>query len=72
MQNGMSLLLRGEGQAAFESFECAFSVIGDLLKDSHPMSLAQYMAILCEIASNPVQSLLFHLVKYTKDMAAIY
>lgn len=71
MQNGISLLLRGETQLAFDSFECGFGLLEDLLKDNHPMGLALYMSVLSELVSNRMQPLLRRLVAYTKEMAAI-
>ena len=50
-QDGISAILHQDNKVlAFTHFDSAFGRLGALLKDNHPMSLAQLHAVICELA----------------------
>lgn len=71
MQNGLSLLIRREYPLAFQSFHCAFSMIPDILKDHHPMSLALFMTVICELVSKDAKTIAMELLRHTSQLATI-
>jgi hypothetical protein len=71
MQDGANFLLLGQNSRAFDSFQSAFGMVRDLLRDNHPMSLAQMMANVCELSLYQMTPLIKQLVTYIREMAVI-
>ena len=52
IQNGIWVILhQNHPPRAFAHFDSAFDMIWALLKNKHPMSLAQLFAVICELAA---------------------
>jgi hypothetical protein len=71
MQDGVNFLLLGQNCRAFDSFQSAFGMVRDLLRDNHPMSLAQMMANVCELSLHQMTPVIKQLFTYVREMAVI-
>ncbi|KAF9774865.1 hypothetical protein IL306_007109 [Fusarium sp. DS 682] len=75
MQEGLAQMIR-EGPGAFPHFNQAFDLVRPLLSDCHPMSLAQILAIVCELSAYKepsaykIQAVLSSLLQYSAAMAS--
>ncbi|EXL47382.1 hypothetical protein FOCG_11567 [Fusarium oxysporum f. sp. radicis-lycopersici 26381] len=69
MQEGLAQMMRG-GPGAFPHFHQAFDLVQPLLADCHPMSLAQLLAIVCELSACNAQEVLTCLLRYSAAMAS--
>lgn len=69
MQEGLAQMVRG-GPGAFPHFHQAFDLVQPLLSDCHPMSLAQLLAIVCELSACNAQEVLTCLLRYSAAMAS--
>lgn len=69
MQEGLAQMMR-RGPGAFPNFRRAFDLVQPLLSDCHPMSIAQLLAIACELsAKSQAQAVLRCLLRYLAAMA---
>ncbi len=69
MQEGLAQMMRN-GSGAFPNFRRGFALVQSLLSDCHPMGLAQYLAVVCELAARGANSILYSLLRYTASMAS--
>lgn len=71
IQDGVSFILQGKVNLGFESLNSAFGLIAELLRDHHPMALAQLITVICELVARGTIPLVQQLLIHIKDMSCI-
>ncbi|KAF7561380.1 hypothetical protein G7046_g2748 [Stylonectria norvegica] len=69
MQKGLAQMVR-RSPGAFPSFHHGFDLVQPLFFDCHPMGLAQFLAIVCELVAQGAYSVLASLLRYSAAMAS--
>ena len=71
MQNGMAILLRDSPKEAFSCFRDAFDQLSSILGDSHIMSLALILTVICELERRKMQTLVNSLLRHLFEMSEV-
>ena len=71
MQNGMAILQRDSPQEAFSCFRDAFNQLSSILGDSHIMSLALILTVICELERRKMQTLVNSLLRHLFEMSEV-
>ena len=71
MQNGMAILQRDSPKEAFSCFRDAFNQLSSILGDSHIMSLALILTVICELERHKMQTLVNSLLRHLFEMSEV-
>ena len=71
IQDGVVLLLQGKSDLGLESLNGAFELAAELLRDHHPMAIAQIITVICELVARDMMPLVGKLLYYMKEMSSI-
>ena len=71
VQDGVALLSQGKATLGFESLNGAFGLTAELLRDHHPMAIAQLITVICELIARGMMPLVGKLLGYMKEMSSI-